>query len=252
MKKNTWIYYVIAGLVIIAGVGAAVFFGAKPKSLPKISYSHFESPEDFGANIYKRLRLEINSHTLIFLGVQTDQPEHLAIWKGLLDSIEPENKFAYIITDKSLGENTVISSNESISMQENPQQVIEGIKKILSDAKRVIIIAPTSFLSYMINTNFQTSLREALYGKDQKVFDVPWLTFSLSSFATSKEEESAIAFPCNTTPHDLDGSSELGCLIQLKSRTIYRKKKVPGKYPGMLDQIGTKEYLALFAKKTAP
>lgn len=249
MKKNTWIYYTIAALVIITGVVFAIYFGTKPRSLPKISYSHFETPEEFGANIYKRLRLEINSQNLIFLGVQPDQVEHLKIWKGFIESMEPENKFAFFIADKSLGEIKDIAINETISMQENPQSVIEAIKTIIEQSKRVIILAPTSFISYMITTNFQTALREALYGKEQRVFDVPWLTFSLSSFATKKEEESLIPFPCNSTPHDLDGSSELGCLIQTKSRTTYRKKKVPGKYPAMLDQVGTKEYLALFSPK---
>lgn len=249
MKNSKWMYYLVAGLVIVSGITLAVYFGAKPRSLPKISFSHFESPEDFGNNIYKRLRLEIGSHNLVFLGVEATQRDHYLIWKSFLESSAAEHKFDTIIADKSLGEITEFQVNESISLQENPQEIIEGIKKILTSTKRVVIIAPTSFFTYMIRNNFQTMLRDAVYGNTEKVYDVSWLSFSLSSFANNKDEEQNIPFPCNTTPHDIDGSSELGCLILTKSKTNYRKKRIPGKYPGMLDQIGTKEYLALFSKK---
>lgn len=249
MKISSWIYYSIAGIVVILGVSVAIFFGAKPRSLPKISFSHFESPEEFGGNIYKRLRLEINSHHVLFLGVQPQEMDHLLIWKGFLDSLENSNKFELVIADKSLGEIKEFQINETISLQENPEEIAEYLKKIISGSKKIIILAPTSYLSYMIQNNFQSFLREAIYGSSEKIFDVGWLTFSLSKFANQREDEKSIPFPCNTSPHDLDGSSELGCLILTKSKVNYRKKRISNKYPGMLEQIGSKEYLALFAEK---
>lgn len=254
LKKKSWIYYTFAAVIVIVGVTVAVFFGTKPRAIPKISFSHFETPEDFGANIYKRLRLEVNSHNLLFLGVQADQRDHYLIWKGFLQAIahqEPARNYI-IIADKSLGEIPELVIHETISMQENPQEVIEGIKKIISNTKKAVILGPTSFLSYLINNNFQTLLRSEIYGSNEKVYNVSWLNFSLSPFANNKLEEKLIPFPCNTTPHDLDGSSELGCLILTKSKINYRKKRLPNKYPGMLDQIGTKEYLALFNSKNTP
>ncbi len=249
MKISSWIYYSIAGTVVVLGVSVALFFGAKPRSLPKISFSHFESPEDFGANIYKRLRLEINSHHLLFLGVQPQEIAHLLIWKGFLASLETSNKFNLVIADKSLGEIKEIEINETVSLQENPEEIAEYLKKIILSSKKIIILAPTSYLSYLIRNNFQSFLREAVYGSSEKIFDVNWLTFSLSRFANKGEEEKSIPFSCNTSPHDIDGSSELGCLILTKSKVNYRKKRISNKYPGMLDQIGSKEYLALFAEK---
>lgn len=246
MKLPAWAYYFVAAIVIFTGVAAAVYYGTTPRPLSKISYSHFTSPEDFGANIYKRLMLEINNTHLVFLGVQPDDPSHYLIWKGFLESIAEPNQFTTVIADNSLPEIKTIKIDEVISMKEDPLAVIAGVKKILSSDKRVAILAPTSFISYMIQNNFQTRLRQAIFKTDNKVFDVPWLNFSLSNFANSRAEENQVYFPCNTGNKDTNGFSDLGCMIITKSRANYRKKHIPNKYPGMLDQIGSKEYLALF------
>ena len=251
-KALSWLYICGFLFIIFCGVTAAIYFGTKPKSIPKISLSHFVTPEEFGQNIYKRLRQEVNENHLIFLGIQENQNtnDQILVWKGFLDSIDPEFKFTTLIVDSSVTKNDILQANETISLQENPENYIEGFKQILAEKKRVAVLGPTSFFSYMIKNNFQNLLRSRVYDqKNGKVFSVDWLTFSLSSFANSAEEINSIPFPCNSSPHDLDGASELGCMILLKSKVNFRKKRVPGKYPGMLDQIGSKEYLALFAKK---
>lgn len=246
MNKSTWAYILSAATVIIGGVYFAVTFGLKPKPIPKISWSHFVSPEDYGANVYKRMRLEIQSHNLIFLGVIPARETHYKAWKGLLDSLEPEFKFEHIIVDASLEHKKLIPYTEEINIVENQKAIVESIREIINTKKKVVIILPSTYISYLVKDNFFTLLNHSLYDtKEGLKFDVDWLTFSLAGFPLTRDDEKNLDVKCDTDVKDADGSGALGCMIVSKARTLYRSKRVEGKIPGVLDQIGQKEYLGL-------
>tara|TARA_B110001454_G_scaffold106457_1_gene100256 strand:+ start:100252 stop:101001 length:750 start_codon:yes stop_codon:yes gene_type:complete len=247
MKKSTLAYIFGASAVIIGGVYFAVTFGLKPKPIPKISWSHFVNPQEFGSSVYKRLRLEILGQNLIFFGVLPERQDHYLAWKGLFDSLENENKFEHIIVDSSLPYKELIPSTEVISMIENQTAVVNTIKDIIASKKRVAIVLPTTYMSYLVKDNFNALLTRSLYDQTEgRKFDVDWITFSMSSFPIKREDEHAMEIPCDTDVKDADGSGALGCMIVMKARTLYRQKeRIEGKLPGVLDQIGTKEYLGL-------
>lgn len=247
MKKSTLAYILGASTVIIGGVYFALTFGLTPKPIPIISWSHFESPQDFGASVYKRLRIEILGQNLVFLGVLPERQDHYLAWKGLFDSLEAENKFEHIIVDNSLPYKELIPSTEVISMIDNQAAVLNTIKDIIATKKRVAIILPTTYMSYLVKDNFHALLSRSLYDEnDGHRLDVDWMTFSLSSFPIKREDEAAMEIPCNTEVKDPAGSGALGCVVVMKARSLYRQKeRIEGKLPGVLDQIGTKEYLGL-------
>lgn len=246
MSKSSWAYILSAAAVIIGGVYFAVTFGLKPKPIPKISWSHFVSPEDFGANVYKRMRLEVQSHNLIFLGVMPQRETHYKAWKGFLDSLEPEFKFEHVIVDSSLDHKNLLPFSEQINIIENQLAIVETIRDIINTKKKVVIVLPSVYMSYLVKDNFFTLLNHSLYDtKESLKFDVDWLTFSLSGFPLNRNEEKNMEIPCDTEVKDADGSGALGCMIVTKARTLYRNKRIEGKIPGVLDQVGTKEYLGL-------
>lgn len=247
MKKSTLAYIIGASAVVIGGVYFAVAFGLKPKPIPKISWSHFVSPEEYGASVYKRLRLEILSQNLVFFGVLPERQNHYLVWKGFFESLEAENRFQHIIVDSSLSYKELIPSTEVISAIENQAAVVETVKNIIATKKRVAIVLPTTYISYLVKDNFYALLTRSLYDQTEgRKFDVDWMTFSLSSFPIKREDEPSLEIPCNTDVKDQGGSGALGCMVVMKARTLYRKKeRVEGKLPGVLDQIGTKEYLGL-------
>lgn len=247
MSKSSWVYILSACAIVIGGVYFAIAFGLKPKPVPKISWSHFVSPADYGANICKRMRLEVQSHNLIFLGVLPGRESHYQAWKGFLDSLEPEFKFEYVIVDATLPHKEILPFTEEISLSENQQTLVSSIQDIINSKKKVVIILPTTAISYLVKDNLFAMLNHSLYGAGEGLkFDVDWLTFSLSSFPLTRDQEKTMDIPCDTEVKDQDGSGALGCMIVTKARTFYRKQHIEGKIPGVLDQIGTKEYLGLF------
>lgn len=246
MKKSTWAYILSATAVIIGGVYFAFTFGLRPEPIPKISWNHFESPSEFGENIYKRLRLEVLSQNLVFLGVMPERENHYKTWKGFLDSLEAENRFEHVIVDSSLTYRNQIPFTEEINLIENQIAVVASIREIIQTKKKVAIVLPTTYISYLVKDNFYTLLTRSLYDPEtQTKLDVDWITFSLVGFPLSRDEEKSVDIPCDTEAKDPDGSGALGCMVILKARTLYRKKRVEAKTPAVLDQIGTKEYLGL-------
>ncbi|MBL7543069.1 MAG: hypothetical protein JNL11_04595 [Bdellovibrionaceae bacterium] len=246
MKKSSVIYIVSAVSIIVGGVYFAVVFGLKPKPIPKISWSHFVSPEDYGANIYKRLRLEVQSQNLLFLGVIPERQSHYLAWKGFLNSLEPEHKFAHIIVASELPFKNLIPFSEEVAISREPAPVVDTIKDIIASRKKVAIIVPSVYMSYLVKENLYALLVRSIYDIQQGVkFDVDWMTFSLAGFPQNRDDEKKLDIPCDTDVKDQDGSGALGCMIVLKARTLYRKNHVEGKIPAVLDQIGTKEYLGL-------
>lgn len=246
MKKSSIAYIVGALTVIAGGVYFAIAFGMRPKPIPKISWSHFVNPEEYGASIYKRLRLEIQGQNLLFLGVMPDRKNHYLVWNGFLDSLEPENKFEHIIVDSSLAHKNLIKYSEEISLIENQAAVVATIKDIIATKKKVAIVVPTVYVSYLVKDNFFVMLNRSLYSQENGLkFDVDWMTFALSGFPLNRDEEKNLDIPCDTDVKDPDGSGRLGCMILLKAKTLYRKNHIEGKIPGVLDQSGTKEYLGL-------
>lgn len=246
MKKSTWAYILVASAVVIGGVYFAIRFGLKPKPIPKISWSHFVSPEDYGSNIYKRLRLEIQSQNLVFLGVLPERESHYHVWNGFLNSLESEYKYEHLIVDASLPHKKLLPFTEEISLLENNTTIVSTIKDIIATKKKVAIVLPTVFMSYLVKDNFYSYLTRSIYDPEQEMkFNVDWMTFSLSSFPLNHDQEKTLDIPCDTEVKDKDGSGALGCMILLKAKTLYRKKRIEGKIPAVLDQIGTKEYLGL-------
>lgn len=247
MKEKGWILLVIIGILIVGGVYFAIEFGFNPKPIPKITWSHFSDPNDFGKNIYKRLRLEIQGQNLIFLGVSPERKSHYRVWDGFLNEIEVEYKYPHIVIEASLPFKEMFPKAEIISFSDNQVNVISAIKKIIESKERVAFILPTSFMSYMVSDNLYSVLNQSLYDpRRENKFDVDWMTFSLSGFPRNRDSEKNLDVPCDTDPNDKNGTGKLGCLILMKARSFYRKKEIQGQFPGILDQIGTKEYLGLF------
>lgn len=246
MKKSSLVYILCAGAIVIGGVYFAIEFGSKPQPISKISWSHYATPNEYGENVYKRLRLEVLSQNLLFLGVMPERESHYQAWKGFLDSMEPENRPEHIIVDASLTHRNLIPFTEEINLIEQQQNIVATIKDIIQTKKKVVVILPTTYISSLVKENFYAMLTRSLYtSKEEAKFDVDWMTFTLSGFPLNRDSEKVLDIPCDTEVKDEDGSGALGCMVILKARTLYRKKPVEGKMSGVLDQIGTKEYLGL-------
>ncbi len=237
MKYLKW---TLLGILVAVGVATTLYFGLQPRSLPKIKASLLANPERMGEAVAQRLWQEIQGADLIFLGVEPGNADHLKLWKRFLEVLPANQKYAQVLIEPGLEGKNLISYNEEIDLQKEMDRFKVGIKKAKENKIRVAIIVPSIYSSQSIPDNPVHRF------KQDSEFSP--LSLSIAVPTISRDEESEVTYPCASGSEDSAGLASWGCLIQTKSRGLYRKKWEPGKYLGLMDQIGEKDYLVLIRK----
>ncbi len=239
-----WFYWSLISVVLLSGIGISVYFGIQPKPVPKISLSGFENPEEMGSSLFKRLRLEIQSMPIVFLGVSPEQKTHYEIWQELLLSAnEPGWKYDLIVIEKNLPYIEIFQKNpafqvEAMDLKEDFERLAAGLKKAAAEKKRIAVLAPSIYITSILKGNIADRLKSEL--------DIKGVSFSASTFPLSADQEKNMDIPCILNQADRTGVGQFGCFVVNSARPLYRKKKVVGKYPGAVNQIGAHEYLVIF------
>lgn len=244
-SSKNWPLVALVFLILI-GLSVTVYFVIQPRPVPKISWSHFSDSREFAQAVSHRLRLEIRDSRLLFLGVDPEVQEHYLVWKEFLIQqktegqaidvlgIDPYLPFKSLWT-ASLGE--VVGEILEIDFNQEMERAFGGIEESLKSQKRVAFLVPSLFSSQLLKISPASRAKER---------GLSPMSFSLSLFPRKREDEKNLSFPCLSENRDIQGTRDLGCMILQKSRTLYRKKSIPGKWPGVVDQVGVKDYLALY------
>lgn len=240
MRPMKYLNWTFLGLLVAAGVAITLYFGLQPRSLPKIKNSLLANPERMGEAVAQRLWQEIKEADLILLGVEPGKPDHLKLWKRFLEVLPAEQKYTQVLIEPGLEDKNIISYNEEMDLQKDLDRFKQGLKKAQENKIRVAIIVPSIYSSQSIPDN-------PVHRLTQDSEFLP-LSLSVAEPTLSREEESEAPYPCASGSEDAAGLASWGCLIQTKSRGLYRKKWEPGKYLGLMDQIGEKDYLVLIRK----
>jgi hypothetical protein len=239
-----YFYWTFLGIIVVAGLVVSIYFGLQPKSVPKIKSSLVADPERMGQAVAQRLWGEIKDAPIVFLGVDPDQPDDLRVWKGFLDSLPADEKYALIVIDPALPGKNIIPYNEQIDIQKETERFKQGIHGALENKVRVAVIVPSIYSSQSIHDSPVNRLKAELSF-------LP-MSLSIAQPTLQREEEASAPYPCATGSGDTVGLGSWGCLIRTKSRSLYHKNWEGGKYLGLMDQIGANDYLILlrFIPKT--
>jgi hypothetical protein len=235
-----YLYWICASLVLILGIGFSVYFGIQPKSIPKITYSHFDSPSKLADSIILRMNQELKQAPLLMLGVMPGRAYDLEVWKAFLaQSAIPEIQFQALVIDPDLpGAADMFPGAVRMDLKKETARFIEGAKNAQKQGLRMAVIVPTIYASQVLKDNPIHLIKESS--------DLRPMSFSLMGFPRAPEQEQKQEIPCVMGPGDREGTGDLGCVAQDKARLVYRKKSKADKYEGLMDQVGERDYLILF------
>jgi len=241
MKNNT-VYWIVIGLVVAGGLFATVYFGLQPQSVSKVTFSEFLSQDVVADSILLHLREELKQSSIVLLGVEPEVPEQIQVWKHLLKGNQKSGlKFDHIVIDQFLKAEGQIPGAEQTDTKENITQVIQVLSDIQAKGQRAAVILPTVYASQLVAGNVASILKEQAH--------LNMISLSLADFPRSREEESAMRFPCSVDDVDQTGLGQLGCTIAQEARANYQKKKTSGALVGLIDQVGKNDYLVLLTKE---
>jgi hypothetical protein len=223
-------------LVLVAGLGFSIYFGVKPRPIPKIKLSAIESPEILANAVANRMSEEFKATKIYAFGFQPEMPHHLDVIKHWYDL-----KIADVwIVESKLQVKPEFISGISLDSHEQYQQIVEVIKKALAENKKVALVLPNIFSSQQVDNNLVSSLI-----KNEKI---EVTSFSLVELIRNREDEKSAWIKCSVTPVDQTGYGHLGCSILQQARNLYRKKTDPNKKSAYMDQRGAFDYLIFYSR----
>ncbi len=235
-----YIYWVSVALVLVLGIGFSVYFGIQPKTIPKITYSHFEAPSDLAKAVILRLNQELKGYPIVMLGVMPDRPYDLEVWKAFLaENSLPNLQYQVLVVDPDLpGAVDMFPGAVRMDLKKDTDRFIEGAKKALSQGLRMAVIVPSIYGSQLLKDNPVSLIKQKS--------ELQPASFSLVGFPRAAEQEQNQELLCVMGVNDRHGTGALGCVTQNKARLVYRKKSSPQKFEGLMDLVGERDYLILF------
>lgn len=227
-------------LMVLAGVIFTLKFGMRPRPLPKINISSFETPLKLAESIELRLREEIKSMPILILGYQPEKPHQLELIKEFLKSNkEPGMNYETVVADEHLELPTELGVSEKIDTNQKVEALAQGLKTALEQKRRVALIVPSIYSAQLVGGNVADLLK--------RQYQLPITSFTVVELPRTREQEKEVSIPCLMTDADNTGTGSLGCAILQAGRATYRKKMPPGFRTGMMDQRGSSDYFIFYS-----
>lgn len=239
MGKLYWLAVVI---VLAAGLSTALYFGNQGKTVPLIKWSYFSNADEVSGAIQSRIGEELKIYQFYFLGPHPKKPLHLQSTVNIVKWIKSQGP-AIVIADSIMAaeyeEIKELNPELTLDLSKEADRFLAGIKAIGPEQK-VIIIAPNVYITHMLDQSPVSLMQSELQSEK-------YVILSFFNFPQSRDEEKDFEFACRTTESSAT-KLDLGCFILGQSRKFYSKEKVADKIPGLLNLIGSREYMFLLGK----
>jgi hypothetical protein len=213
--------YGLFAVLFVTGLAATIFFGLKPKPVPKIRLSSFEKPVKFSQAIQLRMREEISRSPILLFGYQPEISGQLEIIQEFI-RINAESGYAYdtVVMEEQLPANIAA---EKINTRDRLEDLAAGLKNAMETNRRALVLLPAAYSSQVVSGNVANLLK--------KNYGLPITSFTVVELIRRREAEKQVVIPCYVTDDDPTGAGALGCAVLQQSRNHYRKKMAPGKKP---------------------
>jgi len=236
------LYWAAVILIAIAGMTSMVYFGLKPRPVPKIKLSHFENPSVLANALLMRLREELRQSPLLFLGLDVSHPEQLETVKTLLENDqEPGIRYDLVVApDHFLPEGYLV--HEKLPPRDQVETLAQGLEKGLEAGHRIAVIVPTADAAQYVSGNLVNQLKAAS--------KLTPMSLAMTDFPRTRQQESRMTYPCIVAGVDQSGLGPFGCLVAQTARANYRKRYPEGQFVGLVEQIGLSDYLILYTQES--
>lgn len=242
MGMGKRIYWVLVAFVTICGMSTLVYFAIQPKPVQKIKLSSFESPAALADLLLAQFREEIIQSPILLLGVETENPESIEIWNQfLLHNKDPQMSYDVVVADQFLNDSEQFKDAQILDTKEDSDSLLEGLKSLMDEGKRVVIVLPVVYSAQMIPGNVANKIKL----KFPQV-----MSLSMSEFPRSRAAEKKMPRACIVAGVDTSGIGPFACVVVQTARAQYLKRFKPGQRIGLANQIGLKDYLVLYTTET--
>lgn len=231
-----WIWILLA-LAISTSVYFTIRYGLRPRPVPIMSPTAFETFDDIGTTIYKRLRQNIRSERIVLLGSNDEVKGSAQMWSGLIKAALADREKLVVFyprgdtADGRPGLDTVAFDEGMIESG----AFMKKVKDRLQAGHLVLVEGLTRDISHFVD-------RSLSHGLDREVHH-PVLAISTLRFIVDDTGGDDLDQRCLDTNADRDGLQRLDCAARRVSRKFAKKKLAPDKIWAVMERHGLKEYL---------
>lgn len=213
-----WIWIALA-FCISTSVYFTIRYGLRPKPVPVINPTQFETPEQIGVVIYKRLRQNVRADQLVILGSSNgEREEDSKIWDGFTKEATAEGGRVETIRSDEIGDKTAL---------------FKKVDEALKAKKFVIVRGLTPEVSHLTQNSLSRDL-----DRQRKH---PVLSISIMRLAINKIDADDLQTQCLST--DDESVRKLDCAAQKVARKYLKRKLEADKLWAVMERHGLKEYL---------
>ena len=254
-KALKWLLLVIGS---VAGVIVYLIWNElriAPKELPKIKLGPIENPQKVGEQTYLRLRQEIASEWVVFLGYDHKDPRQFEAVRAFIEAANSDGRpFSEIFCESKLLDKPDPSFCTEFQMNNGADSATQNIitdlvtlvRKPRTDAERAdthpqLSIVPQVYSSHLISQNPLSTW--------EKTFKNKFMAITLAQMAVHPNDIPKLSPPCVGSEKDMSGTLDMACIILRLSRLAARKQWPQGQLLYQLVMSGEKDYLGLLSVK---
>lgn len=205
-------------LTMACGAVWLATMGFGPKPISHMSSSRFQSPEEIGATVYRKLRPFLRESQVWFFG-DTELGANSRVWQGLLDTARADQE-----------EIVVVSLSEAKAGDLLAQlQPASAAHKVQAFAVRVQDLQPFEL------GNFIHQLR--------RDWVTPHVAITLAPLAVTTEEVEQLSPACPQTAAQLSAQERLACASLRNSKRGLRRKFSADQWVAAMDQLGMADFV---------
>ncbi len=246
-KKFGWsLFWIPAVLALSFGIYFLAKWGLKPKPIPQINPTQFESLEQVGAVTYRRLRPALRQEKMVVLGSSPWLGEYDRVWNGFLAAAREDNwQIELLLEESSLRpiKDFAGLDRQSFNSPFPLSPLLPEIIDKLAAGKLLLVHTLFNFSSHRGEISVSKELEDSLRR--------PWTSITMLGFAVDEEELKSIQPECREEDRPTSRDQYLACAQTRLARRYLRRRLDAGKTWASVERHGLKDYF-LFLHQPKP
>jgi hypothetical protein len=242
-----WIWIVLA-FILSTSIYFSIRYGLRPKPIPQLNPTVFETPEQVGIVTYRALRASLRQERVLVLGSSLVIAKYPEIWDGFVKAATEDHVKIDVVFARE-GLVSPVTLAPEIVKKVKPEEL--GTEAFLNQVKSTYARGELALI-YLMNDEATHLIAGTVTRKLSELPNLPVISISMLPMALREQEMEALV------PHCLDPRSEdkpeekLGCAAARISRRYLRKKLPTDKWVAAIERHGLKEYLLFVSAPQAP
>lgn len=238
-SRNPILPYVWVALALIVSFGLyfGIKWGLKPKPIPVINPSKFDSLEQIGTVTYRRLRQALRQEKVVVIGSAPWLREYDRMWNGFIAAAREDKwQVEYIFEDPALRPIKDFSDlkRRPLSWPEATADMAADLKKTMQFGHLILVHTTFNHSAHRGETSLVKELESQLKR--------PLVSFTMLNYAVTPEELERIQPPCTDEVAPSTRKEYAACAAARISRRYLRKRHDPASYWAAIERHGLKDY----------